>query len=136
MHDGGGVLEYERRHDLEMALEKAAATEGSVYLGHLHRGEWQINSRLVGEALSHVLTKLVEGGLVKSVPQKLSGKATVCWLAANRYVKGEAFPKAPKARKAKEEDEEEEEEQLADIELERLRNIERNKEILRSLGLA
>ena len=34
------------------------------------------------------------------------------------------------------EDEEEEPEELADIELERLRNIARNKEILRSLGLA
>jgi hypothetical protein len=33
-------------------------------------------------------------------------------------------------------EEEEEPEELADIEVERLRNIERNKEILRQLGLA
>ena len=37
---------------------------------------------------------------------------------------------------AAEEEEAEEPEELADIEVERLRNIERNKEILRQLGLA
>ena len=42
----------------------------------------------------------------------------------------------PHLSSSSKEEEEEEEEQLADIELERLRNIERNKEILRQLGLA
>ena len=48
---------------------------------------------------------------------------------------GERAPDGGSGRGAREE-EDEPEEQLADIELERLRNIERNKEILRSLGLA
>ena len=61
----------------------------------------------------------------------------------NTYVCGEPFPKPAKPGGGKrkrdgeeEEEEEEAEEQLADIEVERLKNIERNKEILRQLGLA
>ena len=84
--------------------------------------------------------QLVARGLAKQVAAAHCGKGQPHWVASNRYVRGEPFPRPSRpdgggGRGAREE-EDEPEEQLADIELERLRNIERNKEILRSLGLA
>lgn len=49
----------------------------------------------------------------------------------SRYFKGEPFPR-PKTQPVRVVPEEDE---LCDLELERLRNIERNKELLRQLGL-
>ena len=56
--------------------------------------------------------------------------------AANLYVRGEPFPRGRKANEKDEDEEEEEEEELCDFELQRRRNIERNQELLRQLGLA
>ena len=85
-------------------------------------------------------------GLVRELSPKQTGRATASYVVSNAYVKGEPFPKPSKAagegaggkrkRGGDDDDDDEEEEQLADIEVERLRNIERNKEILRQLGLA
>ena len=102
---------------------------------------WQITSKAMGDALLHVLGRLVARGLVKEVPPKESGKSGAMWMVCNHYEKGEPFPKPEGSSKRAGRAEEEnsnvvEEEQLADIEKERLRNIERNKEILRQLGLA
>ena len=68
-------------------------------------------------------------------------RSTALWWCRSARRRREAFPRAPSQlsgakRKHDEEEEAEPEEEMADIELERLRNIERNKEILRSLGLA
>ena len=131
----------ERRYDLEHLLEQEAQSRGVVYLGQLYGGEWQISSKAMGDALLHVLGGLVRRGLVREVPPRQSGKVGAMWMICNHYERGEPFPKAEGTgragrRGAKAEEDEEEEEQLADIEKERLRNIERNKEILRQLGLA
>ena len=148
--DGRGVEEgvseltvMERRIELEALLEREAAEAGKPYLGHVIGGAWQISSKAITSALMHVLSGLVAIGRLKELPPKLTGKASVCWIASNTYVRGEPFPREPKAASGKrkkdddaDDDEPEEEEQLADIELERLRNIERNREILRQLGLA
>lgn len=69
------------------------------------------------------------------MPAERCGKHHPSWLISNTYVKGEPWPKPPREAKAKVEEEEEPEE-LADIEVERQKNIERNKEVLRALGLA
>ena len=130
----------ERRYDLEILLEREAASKGAVYLGQLYAGEWQITSKAMGDALLHVLERLVARGLVKEVPPKESCKSGAMWMVCNHYEKGEPFPKPEGSKRAGRAEEENsnvvEEEQLADIEKERLRNIERNKEILRQLGLA
>ena len=78
-------------------------------------------------------------GAVTAVPKEKTGKAHTLYVAANKYYAGEAFPRAGNKRsreQAAEEEEHEPEEELADIEVERLRNIERNKAILKQLGLA
>ena len=79
----------------------------------------------------------------RAIEPKHSGKQSVTWVVLNRYVRGEPFPKparepANKRAKAAEEGggDAQDEENLAEIEVQRLRNIERNKEILRQLGLA
>ena len=51
--------------------------------------------------------------------------------------RGEAFPrKSGKAADDDDDKEEEQEDELAELEKQRLRNIERNQEMLRALGLA
>ena len=66
-----------------------------------------------------------------------SGKNFAVYLAANQYFRGEAFPrKSGKAADDDDDKEEEEEDELAELEKQRLRNIERNQEMLRALGLA
>jgi hypothetical protein len=132
---------FDRRVDLEEALEKEASDEGGAWLGQLVGGLWQIRPRAVMPALLHVLQGLVATGAVCALPPQLTGKPHTIYLAANSYFAGEAFPRPPalggqKRAREEEEDEEEVEEPLADIELERLRNIQRNQEILRQLGLA
>ena len=56
----------------------------------------------------------------------------VLYLASNRYFKGEPFPQP----KRKREREPEPEEELSEFELQRQRNIARNQELLKQLGLA
>ena len=134
------VVECERRWDVEALLEREAEAAGRPHLGQLYNGEWQISSRALTGALSHVLHSLTVLGLVREVPAEQMGRAHSHWVAVNTYVRGVPFPRPPKpegqgGKRAKPE-EEETEEDLADIEKERLRNIERNKEILRQLGLA
>ena len=89
-------------------------------------------------ALSYVLNGLVASGAVSAMPPQRSGRAQTLYLVANRYYAGEAFVRqgVKRARDAEAEEEEEPEQQLADIEIERQRNIARNQEILRQLGLA
>ena len=137
---GEEVRSFDRRVDLEDALEREYRASGSEWLGQFVEGVWEIRSRSVLPALSSVVTGLVATGAVTAVPPAKSGRGHVVYLAANRYFAGEAFPRAPSqlsgAKRKHDEEEAEPEEEMADIELERLRNIERNKEILRSLGLA
>ena len=78
--------------------------------------------------------QLVAEGLVRSIAADDLGKGSgALFAAANLYVRGEPFPRK---KATKEEEEPEEEEELCDFELERQRNIARNKELLRQLGLA
>ena len=133
--------EIERRVDLEALLEREAEQANVPYLGNFSRatGEWQISAKALPAALTHVMDSLVAAGLARKVPSAECGRTQPHWVVANTYVRGEPFPKPsrPESSGAKKAEEEEEEpDELADIELERLRNIERNKEILRSLGLA
>ena len=96
-------------------------------------GTWQLRHKAVAPALQRVVDGLIASGHLKSVLPSRSGKNFPVYLAANQYFKGEPFP-----RKQKEEAEEEpeEEDELAELEKQRLRNIERNQEMLRALGLA
>ena len=71
-------------------------------------------------------------GLVRAVPPSRTGKSVWMYAAANRYCKGEAFPKREREKR---EEEPEEPEELSELEIERQRNIERNHAILRQLGL-
>ena len=74
------------------------------------------------------------------------GRAKLGYVVANNYTVGEAFKVADARRddaldtvaaaEGQEAEEEEEEEQLNEYELERARNIMRNQEFLKSLGLA
>ena len=91
------------------------------------------------EALEWVVAQLAGAGLVRTVWGEACGKGSgVLACAANRYVRGEAFPIVRKRAEKDGDDDDKwaEEEELTDFEQQRLRNIERNKEILRSLGLA
>ena len=136
---GGVVREVERRLELEMLLEaEASAAGGAPWLGQLIGGEWQIQPRAVVPALTYIFHTLAACGLVSAVEPAASGKATTHWVVNNTYHRGVAFPRAPRLTNATRAGRapEEEPEELADIEVERLRNIERNKEILRQLGLA
>ena len=146
----GAVLRsFERRVDLEEALEGEASFRGSAWLGQFVGGVWEIRARALPNALERVLSGLVATHALSALPPEKTGKAHVTYCVANVYVAGEPFPRPPAAGRGGrgggdggdaadegEEAAEEEEEQLADIERERLRNIERNQEILRQLGLA
>ena len=121
-----------------MLEEEARLRGGAPWLGQLVGGVWQIRKRALDEALEWVLCQLIGAGLVRSVSGEDAGKASSALFApANLYVRGEPFPRRAKA--AKDDDDEEEvaqQEELCDFELQRLQNIERNKELLRQLGLA
>lgn len=126
------------RAELEELLEEEARAEGGAWLGQLVDGLWEVRRRHVDEALEWVVGELVGGGLARTISGEACGKGQgllVC--AANRYVRGEAFPiTRKKAEKEEDAVAQDDEEELCDFEQQRLRNIERNKEILRSLGLA
>lgn len=122
-----------------MILEtEASASGGPPWLGQLLGGEWQIQPRAVVGALTYILGRLVDCGLVSAVEPAASGKASTHWVVNNSYERGVAFARARPSNltRAAAAVPEEPAEELADIEVERLRNIERNKEILRQLGLA
>ena len=146
-YDAGGsyIREFERRQELETALEdEAAAGGGAPWLGQLVPGvegtEWQISPGAMTMALTHILDGLVTRGLASFVPANEVGATRVQphWAVSNAYYKAEPFPKPKREKEAKDDDDEEEEdeEDLADIEIERKKNIARNQEILRQLGLA
>ena len=126
------------RVELEHQLEDEARQDksGGPWLGQLVGGQWEIRRGAVDAALEWVMAELVGEGLVRSVPAEECGKGSgALFAAANLYVRGEPFPR--KAGAKKEEDEEpEEEEELCDFEIQRQRNIARNQELLRQLGLA
>ena len=132
----GAASCFDRRVQVEDALENEAAAAGSAWLGQIVGGVWEIRQRAVLPALNRVLTGLVATGAVYAVPPQKSGRAHMIYLAANQYFAGEEFPRPSSQKRPREEPEVEPEEELADIELERLRNIQRNQEILRQLGLA
>ena len=121
----------------EVLEEEARARGGTPSLGQLIDGQWQIRRKALDEALEWVLAQLIGAGLVVCLSGEDAGKASsTVFGAANLYVRGEPFPRRAKASKEEEEEEMEPEEELCDFELQRLRNIERNKELLRQLGLA
>jgi hypothetical protein len=84
--------------------------------------------------MCQVLKGLVAAGLVCALPPQQSGKNQIMYVISNQYLRGEAFPRREKLGAAEKEDKEEEE--LCDLELERQRNIARNLELLKQLGLA
>ena len=133
---GERLRAFDRRAQVEDALENEAAAAGSAWLGQIVGGVWEIRQRAVLPALNRVLTGLVATGAVCAVPPQKSGRAHMIYLAANQYFAGEEFPRPSSQKRPREEPVVEPEEELADIELERLRNIQRNQEILRQLGLA
>ena len=136
--DGELLRKVERRAELEEMLENEALLAGGAWLGQLVGGMWEIRSKAVLPALAHVLQGLVATGAVCALPPQHSGKAHILYIAANLYCAGEAFPRSKRAREveADEQEAEPEPEEMADIEIERARNIARNNEILRQLGLA
>ena len=70
---------------------------------------------------------------MRVIETELTGKPAVFYVAANSYSKGEPFtqPKRERAQAAPPVEEE-----LCDFEIERQKNIARNQELLRQLGLA
>ena len=133
----GRAAAVDDREVLEATLEREAREDGRSWLGQMNSdGQWEIRRRAVDEAIDAVLADLVAAGLVRAFPGEAAGKgAATLYCAANRYERGEAFPVNRGSGKAKEEKEEEADEDLCDFELERKRNIERNKQLLRELGL-
>ena len=134
--DAGGAVvgECKSRVQLEELLENEAARAGGVWLGQLAAGRWELRGREVNPALERVLDGLIARGLVRAIPPAQSGKQVTMYAAANRYATGEPFPR-PKVERPVNEVEVVEEE-LCELEIERARNIARNQEILRQLGLA
>ena len=104
--------------------------DGGGVLGQLRAGQWELRPRAVVPAVQHLLAGLIADGAVASVAPELSGRAHVTYCVRNKYFKGEPSSGAAAAA------EEEEEEELCDFEVERQKNIARNHELLRQLGLA
>ena len=130
---GGKMLSFDRRQSLEEHLEREAAKAGTVWLGTVAGGEWQLRQKAVVPALQHVISGLIRSGHVRAVLPERSGKNFPLYTAANEYFKGEAFPRK---RAEAEELEPEPEDELAELEIQRLANIKRNHEMLVALGLA
>lgn len=123
--------------------------DGSPWLGQIVGGEWQVRSRAANRAVRHILGRLQDRGLLSIVPPSLSGKAHELVAINNHYATGEPFAvqrreeekaerrsRKSRERAAHEPAEGEEGDGLAEIEKERLRNMARNQELLRQLGLA
>ena len=136
---GSLLRSFERRVELEDELEAEYSFRGSAWLGQYIGGVWEIRPRALAKALQHVLEGLVSAGAVSTLPPERTGKAYDVYCAANVYCAGEAFPRTENKREADLADaknDSDDDSQLAEIERERLRNIEANQEILRQLGLA
>ena len=121
------------RAEVEDLLEAEAAEAGRAWLGQLVGGRWEIRPRCVAAALTHVANSLVDSGHISVLPPAHSGRVMVLYLARNLYSQGEPFPQNKRKREAPPPFEEEE---LSEFEHQRLRNIARNQELLRQLGLA
>ena len=121
------------RAEVEDLLEAEAAEAGRAWLGQLVGGRWEIRPRCVAAALTHVASSLVDSGHISVLPPAHSGRVMVLYLARNLYFQGEPFPQTKRKREAPPPFEEEE---LSEFEHQRLRNIARNQELLRQLGLA
>ena len=155
--DGTELRAFDRRQELEATLEAEAASAGATWLGQLEGATWEISPKAAPAALTLVLDELVSLGLVSRVAPVQSGRAVPLYAVANDYFRGEAFDEPEKRAKAamtqeerkaareKRKQQQREQEQaefeesydeLAELEKQRLRNIERNKELLRQLGLA
>jgi len=133
--DANGEVEKKLRSrgEVEDLLEAEAAEAGRAWLGQLVGGRWEIRPRCVAAALTHVANSLVDSGHISVLPPAHSGRSMVLYLARNLYFKGEPFPQNKRKREAPPPLEEEE---LSEFEHQRLRNIARNQELLRQLGLA
>eukprot|EP00326_Haptolina_ericina_P041878 CAMPEP_0181244370 /NCGR_PEP_ID=MMETSP1096-20121128/42824_1 /TAXON_ID=156174 ORGANISM="Chrysochromulina ericina, Strain CCMP281" /NCGR_SAMPLE_ID=MMETSP1096 /ASSEMBLY_ACC=CAM_ASM_000453 /LENGTH=217 /DNA_ID=CAMNT_0023340915 /DNA_START=1 /DNA_END=654 /DNA_ORIENTATION=- len=136
-HSGGGDAgeEFLKREELEDFLEQEAARQGRAWLGQLIGGAWEVRPKQALPALQMVVDDLVASGLVRPIGSVESGKPVTNYLVANRYVSGTPFP-VPKKQTQKPVREAPQEEELCDFELERQRNIARNMELLKQLGLA
>lgn len=113
-------------------------------------GLWQIRPRAATRAISHVLGRLEALGLVALVQPSQSGKEKELVAINNHYATGEPFAvqrrlaekvsRRSRAARSRQDTEgvgeEDGMEGLAEIEKERLRNMARNQELLRQLGLA
>jgi hypothetical protein len=113
-------------------------------------GVWQIRPRAAARAIAHVLDTLKQQGLVVVVAPSDSGKEKELVVINNHYATGEPFAvrrrqaekESQRSRAARERQDtkgggdEDGMEGLAEIEKERLRNMARNQELLRQLGLA
>jgi hypothetical protein len=136
----GRPMTISGRAELEELLEDERRRDGKPHLGQMTPdGRWQLRRRAVDDAILWVLGELIASGHVRSIPGDDLGKGqkSALFFACNLYVRGEAFPRRKSAKDDEDdENENEQEEELCDFELQRLRNIERNKELLRQLGLA
>ncbi|KAL1495372.1 hypothetical protein AB1Y20_016747 [Prymnesium parvum] len=130
--EGAVRRSFERREQLEEALEREAIASGGAWLGQLGGGVWEIRPKAVLPALAQVLKRLTAIGQVSAVLPQQSGKNQLMYIISNRYFKGVPFPRKERSEEKKEEEKEE----LCDLELERQRNMARNQELLRMLGLA
>ncbi|KAL1521940.1 hypothetical protein AB1Y20_021588 [Prymnesium parvum] len=126
--------EFRTREELEEHLEREASKRGAVWLGQIVQGSWEIRPAAAMAALKQVVARLVSRRMARCCEARQPGgkTASLHYLVANRYFKGEPFPrpKNPVVREAFVEEE------LSEFELERKRNIEMNNELLRQLGLA
>ena len=112
-----------------IAQEESAAGLEEVVVTARKRAE---SLQDVPVAVTALTAGMIERGNLNSVVD-VAKMAPNVELIAQPFAKAKA--QAGGKRKQDEEDEEPEEENLADIEIERQKNIERNKEILRERGL-
>jgi len=132
----------------ELATTSAAAVargSSGPWLGAVVQGEWQVRDEFVAPALGYVLQGLHRSGHVEPVATEgPGGRARTAWIAANRYLPGEAPEKekpkregAPRGRKKKASawDTEEDESEMSEFERQRRANMLRNQAFLAELGL-
>ena len=132
----------------ELATTSAAAVargSSGPWLGAVVQGEWQVRDEFVAPALGYVLQGLHRSGHVEPVATEgPGGRARTAWIAANRYLPGEAPEKekpkreaAPRGRKKKASawDAEEDESEMSEFERQRRANMLRNQAFLAELGL-
>ena len=117
---------------------------GSIWLGQIVHGQWEISSEAAQAVLASLLEELVSEGAVRALAapsraRRGQGGADRLYIVANIYLYDESWVPSRRGRDGAadgEDDEEDEEEELAEVEKERQRNIQRNKLALQALGLA